>query len=70
MLVNLLDPVFDVLERFLVGDGIGEDDTNGSFVVSLSDGFESLLPSSIPNLHSYLFAINFDSFDLEINAFD
>ena len=68
--LDLFHPVLQSIERLQVMSGIDHNDSHGSFVVSLSDGFESLLPSSVPNLHSYLFAINFDSFDLEINAFD
>ena len=68
MLVNLLDPVFDVLERFLVGDGIGEDDTDGSFVVSLVDIFVTLLSGSVPNLKFYFTSFNANDFDLKIDS--
>jgi len=56
------------LESFSVIDGINEYDTSSSFIVSFSDSFESLLTSSIPDLHFDFDAIDVNSFDFEIDA--
>ena len=48
VLLNLTEPVLDVVEGLLVGDVINEDVAVSSAVVRLGDGTEALLASSIP----------------------
>ena len=67
-LVDLLYPVFHIIEGFAVGDGVYQDDTSCSLVISLSDGFEAFLASGIPNLHFDLNALDVNSFDFEVHA--
>lgn len=48
VLLDLTEPVLDVVEGLLVGDIIDKDVTVSSAVVRLGDGTEALLASSIP----------------------
>lgn len=66
-LVNLFYPVFKTIEGFAVIDSIDKDDSSSTFIISLSDGLKPLLTSSIPNLHFYLYTINSNGFNFEVN---
>ena len=50
VLLDLLNPVTNVIERALVGAVVGKDDTHGALVVGLSDGAEALLSGGVPYL--------------------
>ena len=63
------DPVFDVVERFLVGDIVDKHDAHGAAVVSGGDCAESLLAGSVPNLQLDLFAIHLDGPDLKVDPY-
>lgn len=48
VLLDLTEPVLDVVKGFLVGDIVDENVTMSSTVVGLGDGTETLLTSGIP----------------------
>ena len=64
----MIDPVRYVLKGLVIGDRIHKDDPCGPLVVSLRNGLESFLSSSIPNLHFDVDFIDGDDFDFEINT--
>ncbi len=68
MLINLLEPVRYVIKSLLVGAVIDQNDPHSSFVVSLSDGSESLLASSIPDLQLHSLIIDVYLLYLEVNS--
>ena len=51
VIVDLLDPIGDVVIGSVVSHRVGQDYASRPFVISLGDIPESLLPSGIPNLH-------------------
>lgn len=65
--MNLFDPVLNVLKGLLVSDGISQDNTDGSFVISLVDIFVPFLAGCVPNLQLYFAVFNFDNFNFKIN---
>ena len=69
MLIDLLEPVRDVLECLLVCAVIDQNDPHGTFVVCLRDRPESFLSSSVPHLQLDSFVIHVDLFDLKVNAY-
>ena len=68
ILVDLGEPVFDILEGLPFGDVIDQDDSVGSFVVGGSDGFESFLSGGVPDLELDSAAVGLEGSDLEINT--
>ena len=68
MLINFAHPLRDFRERFSVCDIISHNNTVSTLIITTSDGLESLLTSSIPNLKFYCFAININSSNFEINT--
>lgn len=56
------------MKRSLVIDSIGQNDTFGSFIIRLGDGFEALLASSVPDLKFHLFAVDENCFGFEIDS--
>ena len=69
MLLNIPDPVLDVIEAFLVGDVVDKHDAHGPSVVGGGDGSEPLLAGSVPDLKLDLLAIKLNCSDLEINPY-
>lgn len=67
---NLSDPISNIIETFLGCAIICQNDSHGSFIVSLSDGPESLLASCVPNLKLHIFTIDINSLDLKINSYN
>lgn len=67
--LDLFEPVLHGWKRRAVVNRKGHDDAHGSFVISLRYSFESLLACRVPNLHSYLFPVNINSFNLEVDSF-
>lgn len=61
-------PPIDVFKGGAVGDGIGENDACGSFVISLSDIFEALLSGCIPDLQFVASVAYGHGFDFEIDS--
>ena len=68
VLLDVPDPVLDVVEALLVGDVVDEHDTHGSAVVGRGDGPESLLSRCVPDLQLDLLAVELDRPDLEVDA--
>lgn len=64
--LDILDPVFDVLEGWEVVDGIYQNDSIGTLIVRLSKGPEPLLASGVPNLH--LHCLIMDAYFLEFKV--
>jgi hypothetical protein len=56
------------IEALLVRHVVNQQDTHSATVISSSDGAETLLASSIPDLELDTLAIEFDCADLEVNA--
>ena len=50
MLFDFVEPVLDIVEGFLFGDIIDEDDPVRALIVCRSDCFEALLAGRIPNV--------------------
>jgi len=69
MSFNLLQPVRDIVIRALFSAVVRENNAHGSLVVGLSDGSESLLTSSIPDLEFYTLPFDLDSLNLEVNSY-
>ena len=65
---DLFDPVFDLLKRLSIINGICHDYSHSPTIVCLSNCFESLLSCCIPYLQSYFLAIDIDSFDFEVDT--
>jgi len=68
VLLDVPDPVFDVVEAFLVGDIVNQHDAHGATVVGRGDGAKSLLPGRVPYLQLDLLAVQLDCADLEVDA--
>ena len=69
VLLDIPDPVLDVVEALLVGDVVDEHDAHRPAIVGSGDGAEPLLPGSVPDLELDLLAIKFNSTNLEINSY-
>ena len=69
MLINLRKPVSHITIALFFRTVIAEHDAVRSFVISLSDGSEALLASSVPNLEFDIFAIYRDVLDLKIDSY-
>ena len=54
------------MESFSVIDRVNEYNSSGSFVISFGDSFESLLTSSVPDLHFDFDTVDVNGFDFEI----
>ena len=69
MQLYLTDPILDILETFLLGAIVSENDAHGALIVGLRDGAEPLLARCVPNLQLNVLAIDLHSLDLEINSY-
>ena len=65
---DLFEPVFHVMEGIDITDRVGHNDPHRPLIVGLRDSLESFLPSSVPYLQPYFFVVDFDCFDLEVDA--
>lgn len=50
MFLDLVHPVLDSTEALAVGDVVSHDDTVSTLIIAGSDGLETLLASSVPDL--------------------
>ena len=50
VLVDLPEPVLDVVKSLLLSDVVNKNNAHSAFVVCLSDCSEPLLPGSVPDL--------------------
>jgi len=69
MLVDLLEPVLNVVECLLVGAVVNEYYAHRAFVVGLSDRAESFLPSRVPHLQLDSLVLDIDLLYLEIDTY-
>ncbi len=67
MILDLANPVANVVKTVLAGAIISEDDALGSSVVGLSDGPESLLASCVPDLNFNCLYVQIYVPDFEVN---
>ena len=68
VLVDLSEPVLDVLEGLAISDVVNKDDAMRSLVVGGSDGLEALLAGSVPDLQLDSAATGLESPDLEVDS--
>ena len=66
--VDLVEPLLDVVEGFVVGDVVHDDDAVGAAVVRGGDGAEALLAGGVPNLELDGLAVELDGADLKVDA--
>ena len=69
MKLYLTNPVLNVLETFLNGAIIGQNNAHGALIISLSDRAEAFLACGVPNLQFNVLSIDLDRFYLEINSY-
>lgn len=69
MIMNLINPTFYVFKRLSICNIKCQYNTMRTLVVSMSDGAETFLSSSIPNLKLIILIIDFYSFELIINSY-
>ena len=70
MLINLLEPVGNVVESSLISAIVDQDDPHGSLVVGLGDSAEPLLASCVPHLQLDPLLIDVNFLDFKVNAYD
>ena len=68
MLLDVPDPVLDVVETLLVGNIVDKHDAHGPAVVSSCDRPEPLLTRRVPDLKFDLLSVQLNCADLEVNA--
>ena len=68
VLLDVADPVLDVVEALLVGDVVDEHDAHGPAVVGRGDGAEPLLAGRVPDLQLDLLPVKLDRADLEVDS--
>lgn len=69
MLINLLEPILDVVKGLLVSAVIDQDDSHSSLVISLSDSPESFLACCVPDLELHFLIIDINLLDLEVDSY-
>ena len=65
----LTDPILDILEAFVLGAIVSQNDAHGPLIVGLRDGTEPLLAGCVPNLQLNVLAIDLHCLDLEIDSY-
>jgi len=68
VLLDLFEPVFDILESLLVGHVIHEDDPMSTLIIARGDRLEALLAGGIPDLKFHRFSLEIEGSDLKIDA--
>ena len=68
VLLDVSDPVLDVIETLLVGDVIHQHDAHGAPVVGRGDRPEPLLARRVPDLQLDLFTVKLYCADLEVDT--
>ena len=68
MCLDLIKPVFYVVERLLFRAVVHEDDTHGPFVICLCNGSKPLLTSRVPHLQLYSLILHRYGVDYEVNS--
>ena len=57
MLLDFLEPSGDVVEGFLLGDVVDQDDAVGALVVGGGDGLEAFLAGGVPDVQLELLIV-------------
>lgn len=70
MLLNLLQPVRNVVEGLLVSTVVHKNDAHCALVIGLSDSAETFLARCVPHLQLYSLVIHIDLLDFEVNTYD
>ena len=68
MLLDVADPVANVLKRLLVGNIIYEEDAHSAAVVGGRNRAEAFLSGGVPYLQLDALTVQVDGLDLEVNA--
>lgn len=68
ILISLLQPVIDILEGLHVSDVVHDDDSVSTLIVRRSDGFESFLTSSVPDLELHSLALDIEGSNFEVDS--
>ncbi len=58
MFLDLVHPVLDSAEALAVGDVVSHDDTVSALIIAGSDGLETLLACSVPDLELNGLSVN------------
>lgn len=66
--LDLMQPRLHIVERFLIGDIIGNDNSMGTAVVRCCNGAESFLSGCVPDLKLNSLSIEFDRTNFEIDT--
>jgi len=66
--VNFVQPLLYIVEGFLVGDIVDDDNSVGAAVIRRCNGAESFLSSSIPDLELDCLSVQFDRSNLKVNT--
>ncbi len=68
MLINLLEPVLDIVKSDFLSAVVDEDDAHGSLVIGLCDRAEPLLTCRVPNLQLDALVLHINRLNLEVDA--
>ena len=66
--INLVQPLFDIAEGFLVGNIIDNDNSVSAAVVRGCNGAESFLPGCVPDLELDCLSVQLDRSDFEVDT--
>ena len=69
MLIDVFQPIGNVVECLFLGAVIHQDDAHGSLVICLRYCSESFLACCVPHLQLHPFVLNVDGLDLEVNTY-
>ena len=68
MSIDLADPISNIIEALLARRVVSEDDTLCASIIRLSDRAEPLLAGGVPYLNFYIFTVQLNCVNLEINT--
>jgi len=66
--INLVQPLLYIVEGFLVGDIVHDDNSVGAAVIRRCNGTESFLSGGIPDLELDRLSVQFDRSNLKVNT--
>jgi hypothetical protein len=68
VLLDFAHPIFNSSEGLSVSDVVGNDDTVSSFIVTRSNGLESVLSCCVPDLEFNSLSVDIDGSDFEVDS--